>query len=121
MTNNEANLLLHAVLLQRLGGEVRVTKQELRAMEGYKLQREPDGDAMIFRVVKGGRYSEDVLQQVLATFREYLGQNMKITVEFVDEVAMVRTGKRLASVSKLGIDFQKAAPAAIRANGSAPR
>jgi phenylacetate-CoA ligase len=78
-------------------------------------------DAMAFRIVKGGRYSEDVLQEVLATFREYLGEKMKIDVEFVDEVAMVRTGKRLASVSRLGFDFQKAAPAAIRANGSAHR
>ena len=76
---------------------------------------------MVFRVVKGGRYSDDVLAEVLQTFRDYLGQSMKITVEFVDEVAMVRTGKRLASVSRLGIDFQKAAPAAIRQNGSAHR
>ncbi len=78
-------------------------------------------DAMVFRVVKGGRYSDDVLQQVLATFREYLGDKMKIEVQFVDEVAMVRTGKRLASVSRLGIDFQKAAPAQIRENGAAGR
>lgn len=80
-------------------------------------------DAIIFRVVKGGRYSEEVLQEVLTTFRQYLGERMKIDVEFVDEVAMVRTGKRLASVSRLGIDFQRAAPAAMRpsANGkSAP-
>ena len=34
---------------------------------------------------------------------------------------MVRTGKRLASVSRLGIDFQKAAPVQIRANGFAGR
>jgi hypothetical protein len=31
---------------------------------------------------------------------------MNITVDFVDNVDMVRTGKRLATVSKLGIDFQ---------------
>jgi phenylacetate-CoA ligase len=79
-------------------------------------------DAMIFRVVKGGRYSDDIIEEVLATFHEYLGDKMKIDVQFVDEVAMVRTGKRLASVSRLGIDFQKAAPTQIRATnlGSAP-
>src|SRR4029078_9425290 len=38
-------------------------------------------NAMIFRIVKGGRYSDDVLEEVLDTFREYLGQDMKITVE----------------------------------------
>ena len=47
---------------------------------------------------------------MLATFRQHLGDDMKIDVEFVDNVEMVRTGKRLASVSKLGIDFQKNAP-----------
>ncbi|MFO0762854.1 MAG: glycosyltransferase [Byssovorax sp.] len=71
-------------------------------------------DAMIFRVVKGGRFSDDVLAEVLATFRQYLGSGMRIDVELVDEVAMVRTGKRLASVSRLGVDFQKGAPALIR-------
>jgi hypothetical protein len=34
---------------------------------------------------------------------------MRIEVDFVENVDMVRTGKRLATVSKLGIDFQKAA------------
>jgi phenylacetate-CoA ligase len=33
---------------------------------------------------------------------------MKIDVEFVDNIELVRTGKRLASVSKIGIDFQSA-------------
>ena len=76
-------------------------------------------DAMVFRVVKGGRYSDDILQEVLATFRQYLGDTMKIDVAFVDEVAMVRTGKRVASVSRLGIDFQNAAPAPARSEAGA--
>jgi phenylacetate-CoA ligase len=76
-------------------------------------------ESLTFRVVKGGRFSDDILAEVLATFREYLGDKMKIDVEFVDEVAMIRTGKRLASVSQLGIDFQNSAPG--RANGLAGR
>ncbi|MEO7329879.1 MAG: capsular biosynthesis protein, partial [Minicystis sp.] len=71
-------------------------------------------NAMTFRVVKGGRFSGDVLEEVLHTFRHYLGERMRIDVEFVDEVAMVHTGKRLASVSRLGVDFQRAAPPLIR-------
>jgi phenylacetate-CoA ligase len=35
---------------------------------------------------------------------------MKIGVQFVDNVELVRTGKRLASISKLNVDFQKNAP-----------
>jgi phenylacetate-CoA ligase len=73
-------------------------------------------NAMTFHVVKGGRYSDDVLQEVLATFRRHLGEDMEIKVEFVENVAMVRTGKRLASVSKLGVDFQKSAPRRMEVN-----
>jgi len=72
------------------------------------VQEEPD--AMSFKVVKGSRFSNDILEQVLATFRQYLGDSMRIDVEFVDDVAMVRTGKRLASVSRLPVDFQRNAP-----------
>lgn len=97
-------------------------KEYDHAIKKFQVVQE-ERDAMSFRVVKGGRFSDDVLEEVLATFRKYLGERMRIDVEFVDEVAMVRTGKRLASVSRLGIDFQKAAPAVIRsgANGSASR
>jgi len=80
-------------------------------------------DAIRFRVVKGGRYSEDVLAEVLATFRAHLGEGMRIDVEFTDDLAMIRTGKRVASVSKLSVDFQKGAPTRIAAglNGSVSR
>jgi phenylacetate-CoA ligase len=88
------------------------------AIKKFQVVQE-ERDAMVFRVVKGGRFSEEILAEVLATFRAYLGDRMRIDVEFVDEVAMVPTGKRLASVSRLGIDFQKAAPAPIRTNGFA--
>ena len=65
-----------------------------------------DRGAITFKVVKGKRYSEDTLREVLAVLHQFLGDDMKITTEFVDNIDMVRTGKRLATVSKLGIDFQ---------------
>jgi len=47
---------------------------------------------------------------------------MQIDVEFVDNVQMVRTGKRLASVSKLPVDFQSNAPAQVPGvRGGAPQ
>jgi phenylacetate-CoA ligase len=76
------------------------------------VQEEPE--AMIFKVVKGSRYSDDVLQEVLATFRKYLGSSMRIDVQFVDNLEMVRTGKRLASVSRLQVDFQRNAPTKVQ-------
>lgn len=72
------------------------------------VQEEPG--AIVFKVVKGSRYSDDVLQEVLKTFHDYLGDDVRIDVQYVDDIEMVRTGKRLPSISKIPVDFQKAAP-----------
>jgi phenylacetate-CoA ligase len=64
-------------------------------------------NAITFNVVKGGRYSDDVLEEVLATFRHHLGEEIEIATVFVDNIELVRTGKRLPSVSKLKVDFQR--------------
>ena len=44
---------------------------------------------------------------MLATLHCYLGDDLKIHVDLVENVDMARTGKRLATVSRLGIDFQQ--------------
>ena len=67
-----------------------------------------DRGAIIFKVVKGKRYSEETLNQVVedaATVpRRGDGHQPSSSPR---TSTMVRTGKRLATVSKLGIDFQK--------------
>jgi phenylacetate-CoA ligase len=62
--------------------------------------------AITFHVVKGRRYSDETLEEVLGILRKFCGDDMKIAVVFEENIQMVRTGKRLATVSKLGIDFQ---------------
>lgn len=79
------------------------------AIKQFQIVQEEAG-AIRFRIVKGGRFSLGVLDEINATFRQYLGEGLKIQVEYVDNVDMVRTGKRLAAVSKLEVDFQKRAP-----------
>jgi len=69
------------------------------------VQEQPE--AIRFRVVKGSRYSDDVLEECQRLIRQHLGESLRIDVEFVDSIEMVRTGKRLASVSKIKIDFQR--------------
>ncbi len=69
--------------------------------------------ALRFVLVKAGRYSDDALAEILATFRRYLGVEIAIEVEVVDNIKLVRTGKRLATVSKLDIDFQHRAPTKV--------
>jgi phenylacetate-CoA ligase len=86
------------------------------AFKLFQVVQERPG-AMIFKVVKGSRYSDDVLQEVLGTFRSFLGDDMTVDVQFVENIEMVRTGKRLASVSKIPIDFQKNAPKNLGSRG----
>jgi phenylacetate-CoA ligase len=74
------------------------------AVRLFQVEQERPGH-IFFRVVKGGRYSDETLQEILAVFREYLG-DIQIEVSFVDNVELIRTGKRMASVSRLAVDFQ---------------
>jgi phenylacetate-CoA ligase len=76
------------------------------AIKRFQVVQDEPG-AIQFRVVKGSRYSDDTMDEVKALIRRYLGDTLRIDVEFVENVEMVRTGKRLASVSRLPIDFQK--------------
>ncbi|MBW2525602.1 MAG: glycosyltransferase [Deltaproteobacteria bacterium] len=85
----------------------------------YAIQRfqvvQRERGAIELNIVKGGRYSDDVLAEVLATLRRYLGEGMRIEVRFVPEVGLVQTGKRIASVSELAVDFQEShAPVPVR-------
>ena len=53
------------------------------------------------------RFTDETLEEVLKILHQFVGEEMRITVELLDNIEMVRTGKRLATVSKLGIDFQQ--------------
>ncbi len=75
------------------------------AIRQFQIVQEERG-AIVFKVVKGKRYSDDTLAEVLAVLHRFLGDDLQIHVQFVENVDMVRTGKRLATVSRLGIDFQ---------------
>jgi phenylacetate-CoA ligase len=81
-----------------------VLKDYDHAVRLFQIEQDRPGH-MLFRVVKGGRYSDETLREILALFRQYLG-DIEIEVAFVDNVELVRTGKRMASVSKLKVDFQ---------------
>lgn len=79
------------------------------AFRRFQIVQDEPG-AIRFLFVKGGRYSDEALEEVKAVFRRYLGDKLRIDVEPVENIEMVRTGKRLASVSRLPIDFQRNAP-----------
>jgi len=62
--------------------------------------------AITLNVVKGPRYTDESLGEVLKTLHQFLGEDMRIDVVFQENIEMVRTGKRLTTVSKPGLDFQ---------------
>jgi phenylacetate-CoA ligase len=85
------------------------------AIKRFQVVQEEAG-AITLRLVKAPRFSDDTLDEIKAITRRYLGDGLRIDVVFEDKIELVRTGKHLASVSKLPIDFQRRAPKpAIRA------
>ena len=82
-----------------------VLKDYDHAIRQFQIVQEQRG-SIVFKVVKGKRYTDEVLAEVLGVLHKFLGEELVIQVDFVENVDMVRTGKRLATVSRLGIDFQ---------------
>ena len=56
--------------------------------------------------------------EVLALLRRFLGDDMRIDVEFVENIDMVRTGKHQGSISRLPLDLQDATKSAPRTRAS---
>jgi phenylacetate-coenzyme A ligase PaaK-like adenylate-forming protein/glycosyltransferase involved in cell wall biosynthesis len=87
-----------------------VFKDYDHAIRQFQIVQERKG-AITLKVVKGARFSDETLADVIALLHKFLGAEMAIDVEFCENIDMVRTGKRLATVSRLGIDFQARATA----------
>ncbi|MFQ5900481.1 MAG: glycosyltransferase [Thermodesulfobacteriota bacterium] len=58
------------------------------------------------KIVKGLRFTPEILEDLFKVLRRHLGRDMQIDVDFVDHIPLVRTGKRMGSISKLNLDFQ---------------
>ena len=72
----------------------------------YQVIQEERG-ALVLKVVKGARFAPDLFErEILRVLRQYLGEETRIDVQFVDLIPLVRTGKRQAVISKLSLDFQ---------------
>ena len=63
------------------------------------------------KIVPGAHYSETAMAEVIENLRLFVGDAMGITVELVQEIPLVRTGKRNAVISNLKLDFQNLAAA----------
>ena len=71
----------------------------------YQVVQERLGE-IILKIVKAQRFSDQGFREIEDQLRRYLGQDIKITLEFVELIPLGRTGKRQGAISKLGFDFQ---------------
>jgi phenylacetate-coenzyme A ligase PaaK-like adenylate-forming protein len=58
------------------------------------------------RVVKGDQYSHEGMEALLGELRRFIGDTV-VELQFVDEIPLVRTGKRSPIVSTVAVDFQQ--------------
>ena len=75
------------------------------AVRQFQVVQEERGRIQL-KIIKGQRYADQTLQEILDTLHARLGADMHIDVEFVEEIALGRTGKHYHSVSRLDFDFQ---------------
>jgi phenylacetate-CoA ligase len=76
------------------------------AIRQFQVLQEQAG-VVTLKVVKAPRFDVSVLDEALRILKRYLGHETRIEVEFVEEIPMVRTGKRQVSLSRVKIDFQE--------------
>lgn len=58
------------------------------------------------KIIKGNRFTQNQFNSIINELRKHLGSDMKINIDFVTEIPMVRTGKHQGAISNLKIDFQ---------------
>ncbi len=63
-------------------------------------------DALTVKIIKNESFSEEVQQEILSGLKKFMGESMKITLEFVESIPMGRTGKRASVISFMETDFQ---------------
>ena len=73
----------------------------------HVVQREES--AIELKIVPEAGYSRSVEEQIVQGLKKFMGERMRIDVQLVDQIPLVRTGKRTGVVSHLQFDFQKLA------------
>jgi phenylacetate-CoA ligase len=59
------------------------------------------------KIIKGSRFTVEQFNSIIEKLRVHLGDSMKINVDFVNDIEMIRTGKHQGAISNIKIDFQK--------------
>jgi phenylacetate-CoA ligase len=81
-------------------------KEHEYAVRLFQVHQETPGEFTL-KIVKNRQFTDAALREILDELRTYTGEQTKIDVELVDEIPLVRTGKRSPVVSTVGQDFQE--------------
>lgn len=76
------------------------------AIKQFQVVQEKIGEIDL-KVIKGGRFSNKILETIILEIKKYLGDDLIINIHFVENIPLGKTGKHYHSISRLNIDFQK--------------
>lgn len=76
------------------------------ALQQYQIVQKTK-DSIIVRIIKNESFSQEVQQEILSGLRKFMGETMKIDMEFMDSIPMTKTGKRTSVISLVDYDFQE--------------
>jgi phenylacetate-CoA ligase len=88
-------------------------KEHEYAIRHFQVLQETPGEFTL-KIVKGRQFTDAGLREILDELYEYTGAQTRVDIEFVDEIPMVRTGKRSPVVSTVGQDFQEVPSSGVR-------
>ena len=74
------------------------------AVRHYQIVQE-SFDELEVKIVPTSMYNDSIEEEIRFGLKEFIGSEMPIRFTLVDEIPLVRTGKRTAIISKLKLDF----------------
>ena len=70
------------------------------AIRQYQVIQEKEGELRL-KIIKANLFTDNTLREILSDIRTHMGHDLKIHVEFVEEIPLGRTGKRQYCISLL--------------------
>jgi phenylacetate-CoA ligase len=82
-----------------------VLKDYSYALARFQIEQPAPGE-IVFRYIPAPRFHPRVLQEIVAEFRRYLGEETRIREEAVERIEMVRTGKHQVVINRVPLNYQ---------------
>ena len=76
------------------------------AVQHYQITQESP-EKFTLRIVPKSQFTQEVNNRIIGELKGYTGQDQLIEVELVEEIPLLKTGKRTPVVSNVKLDFQK--------------